>query len=838
MSERTTIGGTVYETVGSSSSNLLLKCNGTARIQWGNKLIDLVKNGKIAAGDSSTQVSVVTSESDIRHEGIYILTADSDLQLWVYKDGEKYNLTGTDLYISASNKQEITAEQREMAQSNIGMCFDTLEALTDSGIQNGIAYVISDKTLYTIQGGVIGEFEAKLKTVTVEQEEEQGEVISSSIQIVLSVLDDEYLVLSNRTIKANYDIVLKDTAKIMSEGATDKYGYRLYTNGETSILEVDTIKVRNGLPIEEYTETTIDELRELATSNSMKPHTWYLITDYVNHWKLVKSDYNYRPILVKALNGNTLYNEGLLFEDQSITIKYDLHFEEVLIQRPDNQDETEVYARGRIYWMKDACNNEANFDFLDYVDCYGNPIATQHSYSENSSLKSIFPTGSYNNKLTAYDLPYLSIQDKELVTSDSVTASVDFQTDAIMHDNVITCKGFTIKPSCTNFYGNSLNEVCKFSISHDFINNTFNLCYYKPNWELIESFESVHDYIHIYEVEFENEVINTSITNSADNHFHGGLRNVSFEKLHKSHLWYDIQDCKFGEVSVLHAAVTINNCKFKNISNCAFGDQDVNVVGDMSNVICDVDLNIGASEDDASDHGFYPVGSISLCDNDAKKAVYKKNDLFYIVDLDEQYFHKGMIMMHSGAEPIPYGWAICDGGTYTHNGVQTTTPNLSGRFIKAVVSSSDVGESSNLDVDSDNKITITQDNLPQHNHPHQEHTHSISQITGSIENSGDLTLNFSGGSSVKEVTQNEPTSVVISVTGEGVTTESSDIYSLISVNTSDVTGSVTGGNHTHNLSISGGQLETSTSVESDKTWANTPIKIEPNYYSLIFIMKL
>ena len=42
MSERTTIGTTTYEAIGSSSSNLLLKCNGTARIQWGNKLIDLI----------------------------------------------------------------------------------------------------------------------------------------------------------------------------------------------------------------------------------------------------------------------------------------------------------------------------------------------------------------------------------------------------------------------------------------------------------------------------------------------------------------------------------------------------------------------------------------------------------------------------------------------------------------------------------------------------------------------------------------------------------------------------------------------------------------------------
>jgi len=52
MSDRTVIGGTTYETVGSPSSNLLLRCNGTARIQWGTKLIDLIKNGKIVSDSS------------------------------------------------------------------------------------------------------------------------------------------------------------------------------------------------------------------------------------------------------------------------------------------------------------------------------------------------------------------------------------------------------------------------------------------------------------------------------------------------------------------------------------------------------------------------------------------------------------------------------------------------------------------------------------------------------------------------------------------------------------------------------------------------------------------
>lgn len=131
--------------------------------------------------------------------------------MWVYKGGEKYNLTGTDLYISASNKQEITAEQREQALSNIGMYYNTLEDLKKSNIKNGLAYVLEDSTLYTIKDGTISEFEAKLKTVTVEKETQEGEVINSSTQIVLSVLDDEYIILGDNKVTINKDLNLKES---------------------------------------------------------------------------------------------------------------------------------------------------------------------------------------------------------------------------------------------------------------------------------------------------------------------------------------------------------------------------------------------------------------------------------------------------------------------------------------------------------------------------------------------------------------------------------------------------------------------------------------------------
>ncbi len=86
MRERTTIGGTVYETVGSSTSNLLLKCNGTARIQWGNTLIDLIKDGKLAT--SKQNKSEVFSGLIVMYSGTNVPEG------WAICDGGTYKYKG------------------------------------------------------------------------------------------------------------------------------------------------------------------------------------------------------------------------------------------------------------------------------------------------------------------------------------------------------------------------------------------------------------------------------------------------------------------------------------------------------------------------------------------------------------------------------------------------------------------------------------------------------------------------------------------------------------------------------------------------------------------------
>lgn len=184
MSERTVIGGVSYETVGSSSSNLLLRCNGTARIQWGSKLIDLIKNGKIVSSENHDFIFEVNSEEDIKKDGIYILNTeteeDTKQELLVFKNGQKYSLKEMDLYISATNKQEITVEQQKQALENIGIFYNTLAEVPATQIQNGLVYVLDQHTLYSIKNGALTAYQAEVKTVTVEKQEQSETAINKS----------------------------------------------------------------------------------------------------------------------------------------------------------------------------------------------------------------------------------------------------------------------------------------------------------------------------------------------------------------------------------------------------------------------------------------------------------------------------------------------------------------------------------------------------------------------------------------------------------------------------------------------------------------------------------
>lgn len=748
MSERTTIGGVVYESIGSSTSNLLLKCNGTARIQWGNKLIDLIKNGKIVSNNSSEQLFIISDESQINSDGIYVLSKDQTNQLFIYKDGNKYDFTGTDLYISANTEQNITVEQKTQALENIGLYYNTLKDVYNAKIKNGIVYVFEDNKLYTIKDGIVKEFQARIESVTVEQEQEYGDVINGSAKIILSVANSEYLILEDKRITANYPIYIKDHAQIGSENASATKGYRLYMDKGVSYLDVDKINVRHGLDLVEYTEITFDDLQQYMRVGLLQPEQWYVITDFQNHWKLVSDITSHnRPLLVKALSNNSLYKEGFLFNNRAISIHYDPTYQESVYQTYVDENSSgqarTVKARGRITWMRDTNNNEANFDFLDYTDVKGGKLATLYTLVGSSDM-SIFPTGSYNNKLTVRDLWGTVLNEEGRILSErnggDITTKINFESDStdtlIMHDNIINCRGFIVNSSCKEFYENVFSDAVNVTINCNFHNSQFK----------------------------------------------------------------SLQNCTFSQVTIENTEGTIEN---------VVGYSDI--IPEFGSLTLDNPLLYNS----------FKRKNVHL-----EKLEKEKEDVLQVFYEEDNYFHRGMIMMYSGELPIPNGWAICDGSEHTYNGITTTTPNLIGRFIKATNTVDSVGA---VDVHVDNKFTISERNLPEHSHPHDAHTHTISEIEGFIGESGKLTTSLEFNDYTYGLSYD-----TISVAASDV--EATEVVS--SMNFSELGGDAVGGNHTHTLSISGGDVSNATSTEQPKTWKNEAIQIEPNYYALIFIMKL
>lgn len=249
MNERTIIGGVSYETIGSNTSNLLLKSNGNIKLQWGNKLIDLIKNGKISSNDNSNQIFIISNESEIKSEGFYILKEDDNFSFIIYKNKQKYNFSGTDLYISTTEKQDFTSEQKSTALKNIGIIYSTLEELKEDNIENGIAYVIENNSLYKIINKEIINFQANVEQIEVEQtEEEEGKIINSSFKIILSISDNQYIILSNSEIKINHPLIIGKNSEIHSE----ENEFRLYVQDGISYLDIDVIKERKKENIFEY----------------------------------------------------------------------------------------------------------------------------------------------------------------------------------------------------------------------------------------------------------------------------------------------------------------------------------------------------------------------------------------------------------------------------------------------------------------------------------------------------------------------------------------------------------------------------------------------------------
>lgn len=271
--------GKNYQEVGSSSSPLLLRSNGEIKLQWGNKFIDLIKNGKINS-EAKDYIFTVDTSDEIKANGIYLVTEDSSI--WINVEGTKTKLNNTDTtYVSFLTEQETTPEQKQQALTNLGLIYENINALNKANLVTGLAYVVESNKLYLIQNKVVSEYQVAsalpasgkfddltISNLTISNLTIKNDTINSN-QLSFTIGKTQYLQLKNSQIICSMPL-LSDTIQ-SSNYIYNSSGFSLsYKQGKSS-LDIDSINWRNiesELPKnqKEYIEYTIIGEYNIVTS--------------------------------------------------------------------------------------------------------------------------------------------------------------------------------------------------------------------------------------------------------------------------------------------------------------------------------------------------------------------------------------------------------------------------------------------------------------------------------------------------------------------------------------------------------------------------------------------
>lgn len=239
--------GKNYQEAGSSSSPLLLRSNGEIKLQWGNKFIDLIKNGKINS-EAKDYIFTVDTSDEIKANGIYLVTEDSSI--WINVEGTKTKLNNTDTtYVSFLTEQETTPEQKQQALTNLGLIYENIDALNKANLVTGLAYVAESNKLYLIQNKVVSEYQVasalptsgKFDDLTISNLTIKNDTINSS-QLILTINNIPYLQLNDNVLCSVPFLV----DKLQSINYNyNKSGFALYQDNGKSVLDIDSINWRN-----------------------------------------------------------------------------------------------------------------------------------------------------------------------------------------------------------------------------------------------------------------------------------------------------------------------------------------------------------------------------------------------------------------------------------------------------------------------------------------------------------------------------------------------------------------------------------------------------------------
>lgn len=724
---KTNMFGKTYNTIGSTDSNFIIKTKGDLKVQWGNKFIDVIKNGKIASSGGSF-IKLVQSEEEISGTGIFVVQSEEDSQVWVSIDDTKINVTDVDtsMYVSyLLEDKPKDSDKKQQALRNIGFYYQTLDEANNAGLKSGIIFVEDQNGLYLVQNGQLVEYRA---TQSITSGNTSSENVSSEPLYIkgqsLWVGSDQYISCEDSYNKVHKRLMLEDG--LQSRDATSTQGYRLYMENGNSVLEIDYLRVR-------YPEIQEDP------------------------------DWEQYPLFTKKDN---IIDTSVLSEDEQ-------YIESTLINH--NLYEPDEY----IYVLLDL------------------------------NISTVYENNQYNITLSRY-----SQKDIEFIVK-------YIGEDDIEYTNTVTINAGNLKGSV---------YVPQGIIPEIIYDNTKELKEYKivsVNKQVI-SLEVPEEEMQ----EFTNSAHYTYLSRSPFLHID---KNTMYN-LDRSKMVIDEETGEekpddqphsiFGEVreeelEILQEPVE----EEKQLEE--FIKPDVGLYNDKLLALNPTLYNVTfktVRKDPNTEHPYYPKYFEEIKLPEEKKLLDKKfnqivPDMEWIKRMMDFFFPVGTIIMFNGQSEIPPGWKICDGS----NG----TPDLIGKFIKADTGAQNNQPEGVVKEDGWYKFQIQENHLPYHQHPQQSHVHGIPTMSGYTDYSGTLTVSGSA------LIGSNGADAVTSVSGEGVS--SSTGYS--GDNTYGGTVTSYGGDHSHSVTINGGQTYEATSYDDAKNWPNNKITIEPYSYSLIFIMK-
>lgn len=514
----TTMFGKAYNIIGSADKNLILQTRGDLKVKWGNKYIDLIKNGKINV--DIDLLKKIDSKDSIYKDGLYLIEKENTSEVWLSIGGSIINLLGEigTTYVSFLAPQDVTSDQKLMALTNAGLYYETLDKAKEATIKQGIVYIIDEQQFYVVKDG---EYSIYKQQISIPDPLILGQLtisgttgeISGENSLSLKLRNDNYISFDTDKINIEKETIVHSDFQ-SSDYIINKDGYRLYIDRDgISTLEIDKVIIRQLLVYEEIIDVTYSDLQELINNSKLIPTKKYKIIDFQNEWEVTREvQYedeiiynsnnepiggkakNVWPIVVQAKTKNELYPDFYFYENDNWKGKYDINFNyfirtEIEGTNETNEDETNkqniynIFSKGRITKLIDEKNNQANYDFKHklfkynsqsddqndwyYTFNFSNPKHKLDGYTYEDTHK-YADASQYNNKI-ANNIIYLPepVLDDETIIDNGESKNVK---KIVPQDNYIIFVDCSTKYPHDNIIQDSIG---KYSITNYFYNNTF-----------------------------------------------------------------------------------------------------------------------------------------------------------------------------------------------------------------------------------------------------------------------------------------------------------------------------------------------------------------------------